>query len=206
MSVMRATPPVPALDPAADPHLTEHGVAGTRVYRGRFLDVRHDTVRLPDGATAERENIVHPGAGIIVPLLADGRLVEKRQYRYPLGRVMLEFPAGKIDAGEPPFACAVRELAEETGYRAREWSRAGILHNAIAYSNEGIEVWFARGLERGEQHLDAGEFVDVLSASAEELDAAAARGELTDAKTLIGLLWLQRWRAGAWPLAWQPAP
>jgi ADP-ribose pyrophosphatase len=203
---MRATPPVPALDPAADPQLTEHGLAGTQVYRGRFLDVRRDTVRLPDGATAEREYIVHPGAVMIVPLLDDGRLVVERQYRYPLGRVMLEFPAGKIDAQEPPFACAVRELAEETGYRAREWSRAGILHNAIAYSNEGIEVWFARGLERGEPHLDAGEFVDVLSASAEELDVLAAHGELTDAKTLIGLLWLQRWRAGAWPLAWQPAP
>jgi ADP-ribose pyrophosphatase len=203
---MRATPPVSALDPAADPQLSEHGLAGTQVYRGRFLDVRRDTVRLPDGATAEREYIVHPGAVMIVPLLPDGRLVVERQYRYPLGRVMLEFPAGKIDAQEPPFACAVRELAEETGYRAREWSRAGILHNAIAYSDEGIEVWFARGLERGEQRLDAGEFVDVLSASAEELDALAARGELTDAKTLIGLLWLQRWRAGAWPLVWQPAP
>jgi ADP-ribose pyrophosphatase len=203
---MRATPPVPALDPAADPQLSEHGLAGAQVFRGRFLDVRRDTVRLPDGATAEREYIVHPGAVMIVPLLDDGRLVVERQYRYPLGRVMLEFPAGKIDAPEPPFACAVRELAEETGYRASEWSRAGILHNAIAYSNEGIEVWFARGLELGEQHLDAGEFVDVLSASAEELDALAARGELTDAKTLIGLLWLQRWRAGAWPLVWRPAP
>ena len=203
---MRATPPVPALDPAADPQLTEHGIAGTQVYRGRFLDVRCDTVRLPDGATAEREYIVHPGAVMIVPLLDDGRLVVERQYRYPLGRVMLEFPAGKIDPRETPFACAVRELAEETGYRAREWSRAGILHNAIAYSDEGIEVWFARGLVRGEQHLDAGEFVDVASASADELDALAVRGELTDAKTLIGLLWLQRWRAGAWPLAWVQAP
>jgi len=191
---------------AEEAHLREVLVHTEPVWRGRFLDVRRDTVRLPDGATAEREYIVHPGAVMIVPLLDDGRLVVERQYRYPLGRVMLEFPAGKIDAPEPPFACAVRELAEETGYRAREWSRAGILHNAIAYSNEGIEVWFARGLERGEQHLDPGEFVDVLSASAEELDALAARGELTDAKTLIGLLWLQRWRAGAWPLVWRPAP
>jgi ADP-ribose pyrophosphatase len=106
------------------------------VFRGHFLDVRRDLVRLPDGATAAREYIVHPGAVMIVPLLPDGRLVVERQYRYPMGRVMLEFPAGKIDASEPPFACAVRELAEETGYRAREWARAGILHNAIAYSNK----------------------------------------------------------------------
>ena len=87
---------------------------------------------------------------MVVPLLDDGRLVVERQCRYPLGRVMLEFPAGKIDAGELPSTCAVRELAEETGYRAAEWARAGILHNAIAYSTEGIEVWFARGLDAGE--------------------------------------------------------
>jgi ADP-ribose pyrophosphatase len=100
----------------------------------------------------------------------------------------------------------VRELAEETGYHAREWARAGILHNAIAYSTEGIEIWFARGLTRGAPHLDAGEFVEVVTASTDELDALAARGELTDAKTLIGLLWLQRWRAGGWPLVWQGVP
>ena len=203
---MRATPPLPPLDPDADPELRELGLSGAQVYRGHFLDVRRDVVRLPDGATAAREYIVHPGAVMIVPLLPDGRLVLERQYRYPMGRVMLEFPAGKIDPQEPPFACAVRELAEETGYRAAEWARAGALHNAIAYSNEIIEVWFARGLVRGAQQLDAGEFVEVLSASAEELDALAARGELTDAKTLVGLLWLQRWRAGAWDLTWQPAP
>ena len=202
---MRPMPPMPALDPAADPQLREHGVAGTQVFRGHFLDVRRDEVRLPDGANSVREYIVHPGAVMVVPVLDDGRLVVERQYRYPMGRVMLEFPAGKLEAGEPPFDCALRELAEETGYRAREWARAGILHNAIAYSTEGIEVWFARGLTRGEQHLDAGEFVEVESASAEELDALAARGELTDAKTLVGLLWLQRWRAGAWPLEWMEA-
>ena len=203
---MRPMPPMPALDPAADPQLREQGVTGTQVFRGHFLDVRRDEVRLPDGANSVREYIVHPGAVMVVPVLDDGRLVVERQYRYPMGRVMLEFPAGKLEAGEPPFACAVRELAEETGYRAREWAFAGILHNAIAYSTEGIEVWFARGLTRGVQHLDAGEFVEVASASAEELDALAARGELTDAKTLVGLLWLQRWRAGAWPLEWVEAP
>jgi ADP-ribose pyrophosphatase len=143
---------------------------------------------------------------MIVPLLADGRLVVERQWRYPLARVMLEFPAGKLDGGEPPLQCAIRELIEETGYRAAEWARAGILHNAIAYSNEGIEVWFARGLVLGERQLDAGEFLDVTEMSAEQLDELAQRGELTDAKTLIGLMWLQNWRAGRWPLVWQPAP
>ena len=100
----------------------------------------------------------------------------------------------------------MRELAEETGYRAREWARAGILHNAIAYSSEGIEVWFARGLEAGQAALDDGEFVEVSLASLDELLELARRGEITDAKTLIGLLWLQNWREGRWTLSWQPVP
>ena len=190
----------------SDTHLREDLIESEPVFRGAFLNVRRDRVRLPNGAEAMREHIVHPGAVMVVPLLDDGRLVIERQYRYPLARVMLEFPAGKIDAGEAPFTCAVRELAEETGYRAREWARAGILHNAIAYSNEGIEVWFARGLVAGERSLDQGEFLDVESATAEELLALAQRGELTDAKTLIGLLWLQNWQNGRWDLTWQAAP
>ena len=194
-----------ATPPPDDAHLREDTLHSSRVYQGAFLDVRCDEVRLPDGATATREYIVHPGAVMVVPLLDDGRLVVERQWRYPLARVMLEFPAGKLEAAEPPLACAVRELAEETGYRAAEWARAGILHNAIAYSNEGIEVWFARGLTLGARHLDVGEFLDVNIASVEELEAQARAGELTDAKTLIGLLWLQNWRAGRWPLEWHTA-
>ena len=200
------TAPIAARDAAADPQLREDGLAGARVFQGHFLDVRRDQVRLPDGGTASREDIVHPGAVMVVPLLDDGRLVVERQYRYPMGRVMLEFPAGKIDAGEPPFDCAIRELAEETGYRAREWARAGILHNAIAYSTEGIEIWFARGLTLGERRLDAGEFVEVGAATEDELNRLAERGELTDGKTLAGLLWLARWRAGQWRLDWRFAP
>lgn len=190
----------------ADEHLREELVRSQQVYRGHFLDVRRDEVRLPDGKLAAREYIVHPGAVMVVPLLDDGRLVVERQFRYPMGQVMLEFPAGKLDAGEPPLHCAMRELLEETGYRGREWARAGILHNAIAYSNEGIEVWFARGLELGERKLDAGEFLDVTTASLPELEELVQRGELTDAKTLIGLLWLQNWQSGRWQLAWQMAP
>ncbi len=186
----------------ADLHLREECVQAEQVYRGHFLDVRRDQVRLPDGSLAHREYVVHPGAVMIIPLLDDGRVIVERQFRYPMGRVMVEFPAGKLDAGEPTLQCAIRELAEETGYRAREWARAGILHNAIAYSTEGIEVWFARGLTLGERDLDAGEFLDVETSSVEALQAQAQRGELTDAKTLIGLLWLQNWQSGQWPLAW----
>jgi ADP-ribose pyrophosphatase len=190
----------------SDEHLREELVSSKQAYKGHFLDVRRDEVRLPDGSLAAREYIVHPGAVMIIPLLDDGKVVVERQFRYPMGRVMLEFPAGKLDAGEPPLQCAIRELAEETGYRAREWARAGILHNAIAYSDEGIEVWFARGLELGERALDAGEFLDVQTSSIEALEEQAHRGELTDAKTLIGLLWLQNWRSGRWQMTWQATP
>jgi len=189
-----------------DAHLREERISSEQVFDGKLLHVRRDQVRLPSGDTATREYIVHPGAVMIVPMLDDGRLVIERQFRYPLGRVMIEFPAGKIDPDEPPLQCAVRELAEETGYRAAEWARAGILHNAIAYSSEGIEIWFARGLTLGERVLDHGEFLDVAAAGFDELMAMAAAGEITDAKTLIALLWLQNWQVGQWQISWQPAP
>ncbi len=191
---------------ADTPHLRETCLEARTAWRGSFLDVRDDRVALPDGTETVREYIVHPGAVMIVPLLGADRVVVERQWRYPVGRAMLEFPAGKLEPGEPVLDCAVRELIEETGYRAAEWARAGILHNAIGYSDEGIEIWFARGLASGERSLDAGEFLDVSEASVGELEEAARRGEITDAKTLIGLLWLAHWRAGRWPLQWVAAP
>jgi ADP-ribose pyrophosphatase len=189
--------------PPSDAHLREESLRSERVYQGHFLEVRRDAVRLPDGSEAAREYIVHPGAVMIVPLLDDSRLVVERQFRFPLGQVMREFPAGKRDAAESALACARRELLEETGYRAAEWARAGVLHNAIAYSNEAIEVWFARGLSAGAAQPDAGEFLEVGTATQEELEAEACSGALTDAKTLVGLLWLRHWREGRWPLTWQ---
>lgn len=186
----------------SDEALTERLLVSSQVYRGDFLDVRRDSVAFADGSTATREYILHPGAVMVVPVLDDGRLVMARQYRYPLGQVMLEFPAGKLDAGETVLHCAQRELQEETGYRASEWARACVVHNACAYSTEAIEIWFARGLQRGERQLDVGELIDLCDVSEAELDTLAARGELTDVKTLIGLQWLQKWRAGLWTLDW----
>ncbi len=189
--------------PQGDAHLLEQRTGGAQVYRGGFLDVRRDEVSLPDGSHSSREYMVHDGAVMVIPLLDDGRLVLERQYRYPLQRAMLEFPAGKLEKGEAGIVCGVRELFEETGYTAREWAYAGQLHNAIAYSTEHIQIWFARGLQAGQRQLDAGEFLDVFAASADELSAWIRDGLVTDAKTLVGLLWLQQWQAGSWPLDWR---
>ena len=186
-----------------DEHLVERRLRSQSVYEGHFLKVRRDEVLLPSGKTAAREHIVHPGAVMIVPIADDGQLVVERQHRYPLDHVLLEFPAGKLDPDETTLHCAQRELHEETGYRAREWAYAGRLHNAPAYSNEFIEIWLARGLVAGAQALDDGEFIEVRTMPEATLLAQAASGELTDAKTLVGLLKLQLWRSGAWTPTWQ---
>jgi len=188
-----------------DPHLFEHRVGGTTLVSGGFLEVRRDDVLLPDGSPATREYIQHSGAVAVVPILDDGRLVLVRQYRYPVAKVLLEWPAGKRDPGEPVLACAMRELQEETGYTAREWAYGGEIHNAAAYSSESIWIWFARGLVAGAPRLDHGEFVETVLLGEAELDALASRDELPDVKTLIGLHWLQRWRAGTRRLVWHDA-
>jgi ADP-ribose pyrophosphatase len=190
----------------SDDHLIEHRVHQEEILRGRFLHAFRDTVRLPNQNLSTREYVVHPGAVMVIPMLdtPEGlRLVMERQFRYPVGQVMTEFPAGKLDAGEDPWLCAQRELQEETGYTARQWARAGVLHPVIAYSTEVIEIWFAKQLSLGKRRLDTDEFLDVFTASPAELMAACQQGRLTDAKTLTGLLWLQNVQSGQWPLHWQ---
>jgi len=188
-----------------DTRLTETLVNSETLLQGSFLHVRRDTVRQPDGRLAQREYVVHPGAVVVIPLADDDRVVVERQYRHPVGRVMLEFPAGKLDPGEDPLRCGQRELLEETGYRAAQWARAGALHLAIAYSTEIIHIYFARGLRGGERKLDDGEFLDVHLMPVDELLAACRKGDVTDAKTLSCCLWLQNVRDGAWQLDWQDA-
>lgn len=189
--------------------LRETRIGGRELFKGDFLHAFRDDVRLPDGQVTQREYVVHPGAVMVVPLLqaANGelQLVMERQYRYPVRQTIIEFPAGKLDVGESPLACAQRELREETGYTAREWARAGVLHPVVSYSTEFIEIWFARGLQPGERRLDEGEFLDVFTASATQLYDWCRAGQITDAKTLIGALWLQNVQSGAWPLDWQAA-
>lgn len=204
---MPDTFPLPTLSAIEgdDAHLREVRTAGESILEGRFLKARRDQVRLPDGGTSTREYIVHPGAVVVVPLLDDGRVVLERQYRYPVGEVILEFPAGKLDPGEAPLHCGRRELLEETGFTAREWARAGAMHLAVGYSTEIIHIYFARGLVAGKPSLDPGEFVDVFAASVAELLEWCRSGRVTDAKTLACVVHLQNLTTGGWALEWHAA-
>ena len=179
---------------AGDSHLIETKVSSEAVFDGTLLHVRRDIVRLPDGSLATREHIVHPGAVLIVPVLPDGRLVVERQFRYPLGRVFIEFPAGKIDLGESPLDTARRELREEAGFDATHWTPLGTIHTLISYTNERIDLFVAEGLSQLGAKLDAGEFLDVVMMTEDAMLAALDRGEITDAKTVAALLLFARRR------------
>jgi len=182
-----------------DDHLIERCLESEQVWQGRLLDVRRDRVRLPDGREGIREYVVHPGAVVIIPVLPDGRLIFERQYRYPVGRVMLELPAGKIDPDEPPLLTAQRELREETGYQAHNWRHLGTMHPTIGYANERIEIYLAKDLvSLGENALDEGEFLELVELTLSDAMAAVKTGALTDGKTLSALLWAEKILTGQW--------
>ncbi|HKA38485.1 MAG TPA: NUDIX hydrolase [Burkholderiales bacterium] len=176
---------------------TEHKLSSQTVYRGVLLDVVADQVRLPDGATAQREYIRHPGAVVMVPFLDPGTVILVRQYRYPLGRHFEEIPAGKAHPGEDRLATARRELREECGYEARDWRRLTTLHPCIGYSDESIDLFVARDLVRvGPPQLDEGEFLEVMPVPLAEALAWVRAGRITDTKTIIGLLWADKFKDG----------
>jgi ADP-ribose pyrophosphatase len=171
--------------------LTEHFVAGALVFDGNLLKVHRDTVRLPDGSQGQREYVRHPGAVAIVALFDDGKVLLERQFRYPHGRDFIEIPAGKLEPDEPHLDTAKRELLEETGYVAAEWTRLGVIHTAIGYTDEAIELFLAKKLTQKSAKLDAGEFLEVFTLPLEEAIAMIPDGRITDSKTVIGLLWLR---------------
>ena len=178
-------------DRQVDGHLIEVQVGSQEVYRGRLLHIKCDRVRLPDGTEATREYIVHPGSAMIIPIMPDGKLLMERQYRYPIGEVMLEFPAGKLDPGETALATAQRELLEETGYRAAHWEWLAGVHPIVSYSTERIEIFLATGLTEERAQLDAGEFLETLALDFADAYARMKAGEITDGKTIIGLYQLR---------------
>ncbi|MEY4645271.1 MAG: hypothetical protein RLZZ596_2102 [Pseudomonadota bacterium] len=190
-----------------DSHLIETRLSSEEIFQGHFLHAFRDRVSLPDGSNAVREYVRHPGAAMVIPLLEDAHrgtlVVLERQYRHPVAQVMIEFPAGKLDKSEDALSCAQRELREETGYQAKEWARAGVLHPVISYSTEYIEVWFARGLTAGPPSLDQGEFLEVFTATPSEVLDWCFEGKITDSKTLTAALWLQNVLSGKWPLEWR---
>jgi ADP-ribose pyrophosphatase len=181
-----------------DGSLSEQTLDSRLAFEGTLLRVYADKVRSADGHIGTREYIRHPGAVAIVPLLSDGRVVLERQFRYPLKRTVIEFPAGKIDADESPLQCARRELLEETGYRAGKWSYLGGLHNAIAYSDEKIEIFLAEELVHEGATLDAGETLEVFAEQWQQLLQWVHDGTVTDAKTMLGVMWLEKVLAGVW--------
>ena len=184
-----------------DLQLKETRIDGSVVYDGSFLKVTSDRVTLPDDSVTLREYIKHPGAVVILPVFDDGRVLLERQFRYPLGRVFIEFPAGKIDPGESTLACAQRELQEETGYTASNWQFICTIHNAIAYSDEHLDLFVARGLTAGERKLDVGEFLETFTATVPDMLDMVRSGEITDVKTIIGAFWLDKLACGAWKSA-----
>lgn len=171
--------------------LTERPLASERVFDGALIKVHRDRVRLPDGSEGTREYIRHPGAVAVVPLFDDGRVLLERQFRYPHGREFIEVPAGKLEPGEPPLETAKRELLEETGYTAEDWTRLGVIHTSIAYTDEAIELFVARRLTLLERKLDAGEFLEVLTVPFGEAVEMIRDGRITDAKTVAALLWVR---------------
>jgi len=172
--------------PPTDP-LAETTLASEEVFDGVLLKVRQDRVRLPDGNTAVRECIRHPGAVLILAQRDDRRILFVRQFRYPVGQALLELPAGRIDPGEALLDCARRELLEETGFQARDWHHLGMIHPCVGYSDERIEIFLARDLIEVGARPDADEFLEILHLDVEEAEQAARDGRITDAKTICAL-------------------
>lgn len=167
---------------------TEKCLQREELFRGRIIEVHRDRVSLPDGGQALREIVEHSGGVAVIPVDADGGVWCVRQFRYAFGEMMLEVPAGKLEPGESPLDCAVRELSEETGFTAESYTYLGALYPSPGYCKETLHLYLATGLRPGQAHLDPGEFLDVERHSLEELAALVLRNQLPDAKTAMAVL------------------
>ena len=169
--------------------LSETKIASEEIFDGLVLHVVRDTVKLPNGHSSIREVIRHIGAVCVIPVTENNEVIVERQYRYPLDRVILEIPAGKLDAPDEDRLSAIqRELREETGYTADEWTVIGDFHPAPAYSDEYITMYLARGLHKGQQDLDADEFLDIYTIPLKDLVEDVMSGKISDAKTQVCIL------------------
>ncbi|SDV49993.1 NUDIX domain-containing protein [Chitinasiproducens palmae] len=182
-----------------DANLVETRIDGETLHDEGFLILKRDRVTLPDGKVTTREYLEHPGAVMILPVFDDGRVLVERQFRYPVHQVMIEYPAGKLDKGEDPLVCAKRELEEETGYRASDWRYLTRIHPVISYSTETLDLYLATGLTAGERRLDEGEFLDLEIVTLEQMLAWVHDGTISDVKTIISTMWLDRLKRGDWP-------
>jgi len=169
--------------------LKETQVASEEIFDGFILHVKKDLVALPNGENAYREIIRHIGAVCVIPVTEKNEVIMERQYRYPIGRVTTEIPAGKLDSREEDRLSAIqRELREETGFSADEWTFLGDFYGAPAYSDERISMYMARKLHRGERELDDDEFLDVFTVPLQELVEDVMSGKIEDAKTQTAIL------------------
>ena len=169
--------------------LGEKRVSTEDIFDGVILHVKRDMVELSNGSETVREVIRHIGAVCVIPVTDDNKVIMERQFRYPLDRVILEIPAGKLDAPDEDRLSAIRrELREETGYTADSWQEIGPFHPAPAYSDEYITMYLARGLHKGEQDLDADEFLDVCTVPLKDLVQDVMDGKISDAKTQVCVL------------------
>lgn len=178
---------------ASDIDLIEECTASETLVEGQFLTLKSDQVRLSNNQTGVREYVLHPGAVVIVPLLANGNLVLEKQFRYPVGKVFIELPAGKIDPDEDVLVTGQRELLEETGFSAKHWVKLGLQHPCIGYSNEVIHIYLATALTPGPHARDEGEMLNVFELSFAECIEMVHRGELTDSKTIVALFLAERY-------------
>jgi len=159
------------------------------VYRGKIVTLNVDTIRQASGRDTIREVVLHPGGVTAVPVLQDGRILLIRQFRYPIGKFILELPAGKLDSGQPPLETVAREIEEETGYCAGLITQEGAFYTTPGISNESIHLFFAHDLTLKTQRLEEGEHITVEAYSLEECLQMIRTGEINDGKTILGILW-----------------